>query len=136
MRGAIFARQTSDPQYPELFQGVDRFATEGWRTFVYLEKLSAKASMTKTLSGTQCPRGFFYTASFKKCYFCRKCMTGSFFFILFSPKLKQMKTKAKLLLALFIFAMFAFQGCRSQDLCPAYSDAEEAITEDQSVSHT
>ncbi|MFP4065623.1 MAG: hypothetical protein ACLFN2_00120 [Bacteroidales bacterium] len=47
-----------------------------------------------------------------------------------------MKTKAKLLLALFIFAMIAFQGCKSQDLCPAYSDAGEEITEEPLVDHT
>ena len=47
-----------------------------------------------------------------------------------------MKTKARLLVALFIFAVFAFQGCRSQDLCPAYSDAGKEIKEEQSFDHT
>ena len=47
-----------------------------------------------------------------------------------------MKTKAKFLLALFILTVFAFQGCRSQGLCPAYSDAGEETREEQSVDHT
>ncbi len=57
-------------------------------------------------------------------------------YIPFTKKPKQMKTKAKLLLALFISAMIAFQGCKSQDLCPAYSDAGEEITEEPLVDHT
>jgi len=46
-----------------------------------------------------------------------------------------MKMKARLLATLFIFAIFAFQGCRSQDLCPAYSDTGEEIREEQPVDH-
>gem|GEM_PF-3755399 len=47
-----------------------------------------------------------------------------------------MKTTARLLAALFIFAIFTFQGCRSQELCPAYSDNDEEIREEQIIDHT
>lgn len=47
-----------------------------------------------------------------------------------------MKTKAKFLLALFIFAVFTFQGCKSKGLCPAYSDAGEEVAEEQLIDHT
>ncbi len=44
-----------------------------------------------------------------------------------------MKTKARLLLIMFVFALFSLQACNQRELCPAYSDT--VIEAEENIDH-